>query len=84
MIKHLEDMTEIELEDWDNRHESVLRWYGTWRNLTIIFLVVSICLVLFMDQVAGAWLFLLFAAMTLIGQRVCSAKHQRVHEEIGD
>lgn len=84
MIKHLEDMTEIELEDWDNRHESVLRWYGTWRNLSIIFLVISIFLVLFMGQVAGAWMFLGFSALALIGQGVCSVKHERVHEEIGE
>ncbi|WP_100504022.1 hypothetical protein [Mycobacteroides abscessus] len=83
MIKRLEDMTEIELEDWDNRHKSVLRWYGMWKNLIWIFFAIGVYLI-FTDHTAWAWLFVGFEWIFLVGLLVCARRHTKLHEEIGE
>lgn len=83
MVHRLEDMSEVELEDWDNRHESVLRWGGTWRKLTYVFFAVALCLI-FTNHSAMAWLFIGFEWLFFVADLACQRRHTKLHKEIGE
>lgn len=83
MVHRLEDMSEVELEDWDNRHESVIRWFGTWKKLVWIFFAMSVCLI-FTDHTAWAWAFIGIEWLFLAAMLICARWHTKHHEEIGE
>lgn len=80
----MERLTEDELVAWEERHDSIAAWEGTWRKLTIIIALIGLYLTLFTDHLVlgcafsfGSWIFV--AAMA-----VCWRRHYRMHEERGD
>lgn len=73
-------MTDLELADWEARHESIIKWGRMWMTLVLIFAVIVLYLVFATDDPVLTFGFLVAEFVFWGFHGICEKRHMDLHD----